>query len=361
MVESDSKKSAESARRGPSPLTMEEDAARALAGLKVTQNLDRAAFDIKDHRSKPAGSWEDPKLKEFHALMSEPNSYGQAIVPWEGSNTIPVVAGTITDISKAAEETDEDYGYGMEGLIQPFAEGWDPTAERLFGPTLRLMGIPEIMSYYDMISDVDKRIIPQKLNLVFIAQPAVRRKEKFRASKVNRVGEGPASETFWSHHVRELQVNDSPKAFLEVGVRVISALLPPERRKAHEVVAGWFDKYWNGIGGKFQFMTFWGQTATSFVNLADSPIVRAGRAAGYQAVFAVSRVLLQRVKPDHGVRCYKFTSVDNYEVSEVALVGFWKQHSDDPDDYSLISVANNGRPLGSAEVAQPKQVVRKID
>ena len=124
-------------------------------------------------------------------------------------------------------------------------------------------------------------------------------------------------------------------------MKVPSCLHPVDKRDAHEDAARRLDLYGHGIGGGFQYTTLWGETASAFVTLADSPIVCAARSAGYQALFALQNVVLQKAAGKYGVRGHKFSSVDNFSVSKVALLGFWKQYSEDVDDHAMLALRYN--------------------
>lgn len=302
--------------------------------------LDPLSFRIEIFTSQrsPGDSSIDVRLEKLKVAAGNIAGYGDDIVPF------------LPSADSTEEALVDSYGFGMEGLVEPFADSWDTNVKRLFGPALGLLGIPEIVPYDRYICSSTGSVKPQKVNLVFIAQPAVRVNDSFRPSKTNRIGERSNSATFWKHHLEKRQIEGNEKTMLDLGVRVLSCFLPEQKREAHDAAAANLDKSGHGIGGNFQYCTFWGETAESFVKLADSPVVRIGRSAGFQAVFALKDGLLQKTqktKPEFGVRGFKFTSVDNFYTSKIVLLGFWKQCSADRDDYTLLSITNQSYPLGA--------------
>jgi len=312
--------------------------------------LDPGGFEVKVYRSQltPGISSIDKKLEKLKHMAGLASAYGRSIVPMA-----PPAAGNFT--------VQETYGFGMDGLVEPFADSWDVNVERLFGQALASLGIPTIAPYNKYVCINSGQIEPQKVDLVFIAQPVVEVNGMYRASKTNRIGERSHSPTFWSHHMEKRQVKKNEKAVLELGVRVLSSFLPEELRDGHDAAANILDRTGHGMGGHFQYCTFWGETAESFVRLADSPAVQLGRAAGFQAVFALKDGLLQNSGPKYSVRNHKFTSVDNFYTSKIAFLGFWQQCSMDRDDYCLLSVVNQSYPLGAPYDESTDRVVLDVN
>lgn len=313
--------------------------------------LDPGGFEIQVYRSQltPGISRIDRNLAELKRIAGAASAYGRAIVPM------------VPPAGAAPGVPEETYGFGMDGLVEPFADSWDVNVKRLFGQALGSLGIPAIAPYNTYVCSNSGKMEKQKVDLVFIAQPAVKVNGMYRPSKTNRIGERSRSPTFWSHHMEKRQVDKKEKALLELGVRVLSSFLPEQLRDGHDAAADMLDRSGHGIGGHFQYCTFWGETAESFVRLADSPAVQMGRAAGFQAVFALKDGLLQNSGPEHGVRNYKFTSVDNFTTSKVAFLGFWQQCSIDRDDYCLLSVVNQSYPLGVALDESTDRVVMDVN
>lgn len=311
----------------------------------VPMRLDPDSFDVQIYRSKPAVGDADAALDRLESIACESSNYGNLIVPWNGNDVGHLQVFAPKKETSAKDDGEDTYVFGMDGLVNPFARRWDVGVENVFGSALAALRIPEIQSYAQYISSSGK-VIPQPVDLVFIAQPAVKSNTAYCASKVNRLGEHSLSTTFWTNHLEERQVAGAPKALLHLGIRVLSCFLPEEKRKEHSAAATRLDEVGHGIGGNFQYTTFWGETAEAFVGLADSPIVQAGRAVGFQAVFALKGGLLQETKEKHGVRNFKFTSVDNFSKSQIAFIGFWKQHSRDVDHFTLLGVTNQNCPLG---------------
>lgn len=281
-------------------------------------------------------------IAQLDGQMSAVANYGSSLIPWsekeDDSSAIQLV--------RESNEARPVQCFGLEGLRDPFEETWDQGVKQLFGKTLQAFNVPKILLYSDIISD-DNVISPQKVNLVFVAQPAVEDKGTFVASKVNRCGRSPSSLTFWEDHLEHRQVGGEEKALLHVAVRIPCCLHPEKSRKEHEDASQRLDEFGHGIGAGFQYATFWGKTAEAFVALADSPIVQVARSAGFQALYALRDGVLRKIDGKYGVRGYKFSSVDNFVLSEVVLLGFWKQYSKDSGDHVLLSLCYNECPLTS--------------
>lgn len=308
---------------------------------KAPVSVDPSLFTVATFYSNSSlAQKEQPMISQLNTAMMEACSCATCLVPWSEK------VENSTELQSCLEQQATDVGkcYGLEGLRDPFEGTWDKGVRQLYGETLLNLNIPRILLYTDIISDKNV-VIPQKVDLVFIAQPAVQEKGMFVASTVNRCGRSAASPSFWTDQLEHRMVAGTEKAILHLAVRVPSCLHPEEKREEHEDAAARLDVHGHGIGARFQYATFWGKTAEAFVMLADSAIVQAGRCAGFQPLYALKDGFLQNIEGKYGVRGYKFTSVDNFAVSEVVLLGFWKQYSERTSDHVLLSLEYNTCPL----------------
>jgi hypothetical protein len=278
----------------------------------------------------------------MQSFMMNPSNYSMRLLPWEkkASDCVADVAA----LSNCFDDSEEEEEFGFEGLVDPFSDTWDRGVKKLFGSTMSMMEIPKVPLYTDFIT-ANNEVIPQQTNLVFFAQPAVEVAEGYVASKRNRVGGFCSRTDFWKKHLEHRQVNGIEKALLHLAVRIPDCFHPVDKREAHRDAAERLDRHGHGIGACFQYTTFWGEVAASFVVLADSRIVRLARSQGFHAVYALKDGLLQKVDAKYGIRGYKFTSVDNFTISQVVLLGFCKQLSPNPSDNVLLSLRYNEAPL----------------
>ena len=87
----------------------------------------------------------------------------------------------------------------------------------------------------------------------------------------------------------------------------------------------------------------------------ECAVVRAALQAGIQPIVAMKLDLMQ--PNTYGLRNFCFSIVNLHERSFLALVGFWKQNSEDANDVTMLGVTNGGRPI----TARPSAIAALTD
>lgn len=154
---------------------------------------------------------------------------------------------------------------------------------------------------------------------------------------------GFTNPAFWEDSVvLKRTANGSTFSTLEIGAFIPDWTIPEAAAQEHALAMEWLAA--NGpvfANGQVFYLSLKNEYVTVFIRNMQSPVVRAGRLAGFFPIFAAKNLIIQKTA-DFGINGHQLTTINLQPRSYLALVGFYKGTK---DNLQIITLANGNNDL----------------
>lgn len=293
--------------------------------------------------------------------ISDGNRWDSSIIPIQAPAEQQVVDNLVVPNDGGADEDgDDEEEFGMDGLEEPALDMLSVPVMHMFTDHFGHLGITRVSHIGDLFerSGGTVKLCTERNNLLFYAKPIAggRPSIRNRCHATEFLANGKHNPAYWRGQLiyRQYTANQAASkgrtcmAVMDIAAKTPQMLIPTNERGAHFEAIETYQNHGTLMNpqGHLHLSLFDG-VAQSFVRFMNSEICVLARKAKWEPLFALTNVVHAKCGP-YGTNGTRLASCDySGGASFISLIGFFKQGSNDPNDFNAFSILNQGRPLGS--------------